>query len=132
MAVFGTPLLALLPILVYWLRSRFSARRVDSDSRRVVYAEAKQTIVGALFFVAMLLYPQLSASILSALRCRSLGEESAFLEADYSVSCNSEQYSAYKMLAFVLEDCRKIILICLLLRHVSVQAEETWSHTEAT
>jgi hypothetical protein len=93
-SVFGLPLLLALPIAAHWLWHYCPARHIAG--------EAKQATVGALFFVAMLIYPQLSASILSALRCRQLGEESSYLEADYSVDCTSQRYSDYNMLALVL------------------------------
>eukprot|EP01043_Picozoa_sp_COSAG02_P001289 COSAG02_NODE_27_length_51735_cov_86.076749_5_plen_513_part_00 len=93
-SVFGLPLVLALPIAAHWLWHYCPARHIAD--------EAKQATVGALFFVAMLIYPQLSASILSALRCRQLGEESSYLEADYSVDCTSQRYSDYYMLALVL------------------------------
>ena len=101
-SVLGLPLLATLPIAGNWLCRVFSARHTDTDSRQMLHAEAKHASLGALFFVAMLLYPQLSASILSALRCRQLGEEASYLEADYSVDCMSRRYSDYKTLALML------------------------------
>jgi hypothetical protein len=101
-SVLGMPALAVLPVAIYWLKCRFSARKMDSHGREQEHNEARKTSVGALFFVAMLLYPQLSASILSVLRCRRLGEELKFLEADYSINCTSQHYSNYRSLALVL------------------------------
>eukprot|EP01043_Picozoa_sp_COSAG02_P043014 COSAG02_NODE_3709_length_6347_cov_2.619558_1_plen_1235_part_00 len=101
-SVLGIPLLVMLPIVAHWLWCCFTARRTDIDSRQPLLDEARHTSVGALFFFAMLIYPQLSASILSALRCRSLGEESSYLEADYSVDCMSERYSHYRASALVM------------------------------
>jgi hypothetical protein len=100
--VLAFPVLVMFPIAAYWLWCCVKARRVDSDMRKPIYAEARQDSVRAFLFVAMLLYPQLSASILSALRCRSLGESSAFLEADYSVDCEGRQYLHIKNVALVL------------------------------
>jgi hypothetical protein len=100
--VVGLPLIVTLPIAAHWMWRCVSARHIDADSRKAVYADAKQTSVGALFFVVMLIYPQLSASILSSLRCRSLGEEASYLEADYSVDCRSERYSHYQAFAYML------------------------------
>jgi hypothetical protein len=96
------PFAAMLPVAVYWVWQWVSTLRVDSDSIQQLRAERRRTFVGSVFFVAMLLYPQLSASILSALRCRRLGEESYLLEADYSVDCTSARYSEYRSLALVL------------------------------
>eukprot|EP01046_Picozoa_sp_COSAG06_P049430 COSAG06_NODE_7608_length_2443_cov_1.659983_3_plen_416_part_01 len=100
--VFGTPLLALLLVALYWLAARCAAHRVDSDSRERIRKEARQTTIGLLFFVGMFLYPQLSTSILGAVRCRRLGAESSYLEVDYSVDCTSTRYSYYQALAYVL------------------------------
>ena len=58
---------------MYWLWCRVSAQRVDSDSRDVLHVEAKETSLKAFAFLAMMLYPQLSSSIFSALRCEQLG-----------------------------------------------------------
>ena len=101
-SVFGLPLIVTLPIIMNWLWRCFAARRTDADSRQQVVAEARQTAVGALFFITMLLYPQISSAILSALRCRRLGESSSYLEADYSVDCMNESYLHYRTLALVL------------------------------
>ena len=50
----------------------------------------------------MLLYPQVSSTILSAFNCRLLDIDVSRLEADYSVNCNDDHYVVYRRLAFVL------------------------------
>ena len=75
---------------------------VDSDSYTTARAEATQSALKALAFVAMLLYPAVSTSIFNALRCRQLGEASSWLEADYTVSCLDRRYSFYAAAAYVL------------------------------
>ena len=63
-SVFGLPTVAVVPVAVYWVWCRVSAQRMDSDSREVLHAEAKETSLKALAFLAMLLYPQLSSCLL--------------------------------------------------------------------
>ena len=101
-SVLGLPLLVTLSIAVHWLWRCFTAQRTDVDSRQPVLDEARHTSVSALLFFSMLFYPQLSACILSVLRCRRLGEESSYLEAVYSVDCTDESYSGYRASARIL------------------------------
>ena len=103
-SVFGMPVVAVLPIAAYWLWCRFAARSVDSDSRAELHEAAKVSTFHAFAFVGMLLYPQISSSIFSALRCEQLGEGSAWLEVDYAVSCmpENERYRRYRITALVM------------------------------
>jgi hypothetical protein len=48
------------------------------------------------------LYPQVSERIMSALRCRKLGDSLAVLEADYAVDCDSDEYCRVRVLSQVL------------------------------
>ena len=78
-------------------------------------------------------YPQLSASILSALRCRALGEHASWLEADYSVSCLSERYLTFRWVATVLVVVVPVgipvgLLVGLLLQRR--QSTEQWHEQE--
>jgi len=61
-------------------------------STRQRHGYAKAEAIRACFFVGMLLYPQLSSSIFSALRCRRLGPTTAVLEVDYSVRCSDPDF----------------------------------------
>ena len=82
------------------------------------YCKAKHTTVdatGALFFVILVLYPRVSSSILSAFRCRALGEQMQVLEVDYSVSCLTDEYRSYRVMAWILLVLWPVgIPICLL------------------
>ena len=49
--------------------------------------EALSNAAKSLFFVILVLYPQVSSTIMSALRCRPLGATVSVLEVDYAVSC---------------------------------------------
>ena len=53
-------------------------------------------------FVVLLLYPRVSAGILSALRCRQLGAGLSVLDMDYDVSCSDPRYARYRLCAWVL------------------------------
>jgi hypothetical protein len=64
--------------------------------------KALSNATAALFFVVLLLYPRVSSSILSALRCRSLGEHMQRLEVDYSVDCLGSRYQRYRTFALVM------------------------------
>jgi hypothetical protein len=48
------------------------------------------------------LYPQLSSHILSALRCRQLGDGLSVLEVDYSVHCGDSSYQVLRGMAIAL------------------------------
>ena len=63
---------------------------------------AHQKAASALFFVVMLLYPQLSERIFSALRCRSLGPGLEVLEVDYAIDCQDRNYRQYSLFAMIL------------------------------
>jgi hypothetical protein len=74
-------------------------------------ANAWGTSTSAAFFVVMLLYPRVSNSIFSALRCRILGPEYSVqntlttlsvLEDDYSVNCHDPRYRRYFIGAWLL------------------------------
>lgn len=113
--VIGIPAFALLPIGAYWLWGYWAAGRPGRAASSVVVNEerakrnvarrrdvVRQQCVGALFFVATVLYPQLSSSILSAMRCRQLGPAAWWLEVDYSVSCSTGRFQTYTYLALML------------------------------
>eukprot|EP01044_Picomonas_judraskeda_P002936 COSAG03_NODE_226_length_10318_cov_14.007925_2_plen_1266_part_00 len=63
--------------------------------------DAQSNATASLFLVVLLLYPRVSSTILSALRCRGLGEHMQVLEVDYSVDCLSLRYQWYRTVAFV-------------------------------
>ena len=63
--------------------------------------DAQSNATAALFLVVLLLYPRVSSTILSALRCRVLGKDMQVLEVDYSVDCLSLHYQRYRTVAFV-------------------------------
>eukprot|EP01043_Picozoa_sp_COSAG02_P004993 COSAG02_NODE_133_length_34692_cov_83.845229_6_plen_931_part_00 len=65
-------------------------------------AKALSNATAALFFVVLLLYPRVSSLILSALRCRRLGEYMQRLEVDYSVDCLGSRYQRYRTFALVM------------------------------
>ena len=104
MSVIGVPSLGVSAVGVFWLWQWKDLRRmdVDSDSYTTARAEATQSALKALAFVAMLMYPAVSTSIFNALRCRQLGEASSWLEVDYTVSCLDRRYSFYAAAAYVL------------------------------
>jgi hypothetical protein len=89
--IFGLPclLLALIGLRFGW-------------SKRQQHGHAKTEAIGACFFVAMLLYPQLSSTIFSALRCRRLGPATSVLEVDYSVYCSDAEFTMTRVLALAL------------------------------
>jgi hypothetical protein len=133
-SVFGMPLMAVVPVALYWLWCRLSARRVDSDSRKVLHVEVRDTSRRALAFVAFLLYPQISSSIFSALRCEWLGEASSFLEADYSVSCMDERYRHYRTVAVVMVFVVPLgfpLALLAALMHSWWQSCERWEQAQA-
>jgi hypothetical protein len=103
-SVIGVPSLGVSAVGVYWLWQWKDLRRmdVDSDGYTTARAEATQSALKALAFVAMLMYPAVSTSIFNALRCRQLGEASSWLEADYTASCLDRRYSFYAAAAYVL------------------------------
>ena len=72
--------------------------------RRMEQNQASTNVVQALFIVILLLYPQISAKIMSALRCKELGPGIAVLEADYSIDCtlNNTKYQHYRWVAMML------------------------------
>ena len=100
--VFGVPLLAVSVVTVHFVWRWWRLLRIDKDSRAAAQTEARQSALRSLAFVAMFLYPQISSCIFSALRCRQLGAESSWLEADYSVSCLTPRYSHYRYIAYAL------------------------------
>jgi hypothetical protein len=110
-----TPILAFLPFFIRWgwrhirKQSRDSAR-----ARREASELARAEIYEGLAFVVMLLYPQISSAIFSALRCRSLGETSTWLEADYSVDCGSQRYKKYRTIAVALVVVVPVGIPCVL------------------
>ena len=91
MVVFGLPTVLLLLI---GLRFGWSTRQQHDF--------AKSEAISACFFVGMLLYPQLSSSIFSALRCRQLGPSTAVLEVDYSVYCSDPDFYPTRWIARIL------------------------------
>ncbi len=64
--------------------------------------DAQPNLARSLFFVILLLYPRVSAGILSALRCRQLGDEVSVLDMDYDVSCSDQRYTHYYLCAWLL------------------------------
>jgi uncharacterized protein (DUF983 family) len=64
--------------------------------------DAQSNAVSSMFFVVLLLYPRVSAGILSALRCRQLGAGLSVLDMDYDVSCSDPRYARYRLCAWVL------------------------------
>jgi Leucine-rich repeat (LRR) protein len=115
-AVFGWPILTFSLVIIYWAWLRCRAH----DSVRK--ANAFHSATNLAFFFVMLLYPRVSTSIFSALRCRQLGATFSALETDYSISCSfNDRYLRYRTSAIVMVLTWTIgIPLCLLfmlLRH---------------
>jgi hypothetical protein len=70
-------------------------RRTDAEN-------ARADMLSFLFLVVLVLYPQISSRILSALRCRQLGDGLSVLEVDYSVHCGDNGYQALRSVAIIL------------------------------
>jgi hypothetical protein len=89
-------------VAMRWLMHRIW--RTDTEREDTDMETARQSAVGAGFFATMLLYPKVSASIFTLLRCRKLGsgEESWVLEADYDIQCSGTLYTYYKHIAMFL------------------------------
>ena len=101
-AVLGVPAVAALPVVAFWLWQQRKIKALKVRARKRAYNRAWDQCVAALLFEAMLLYPQTSSAILSALRCRKLGPELAVLEADYSEDCITDSLSGISVLAYAL------------------------------
>eukprot|EP01044_Picomonas_judraskeda_P008206 COSAG03_NODE_923_length_5297_cov_3.031358_2_plen_1443_part_00 len=101
-SVVGVPLLGTITVASYYLSRMVKARRLDAESRREGHVAAAKDALRALAFLAMFLYPSLSAEIFSALHCRALGPSSSWLEADYEVSCKDPRYVRYENAAYIL------------------------------
>jgi hypothetical protein len=93
---------------VWQLRSKFETQdsrgstngtAAAQESRRRV---AKATFANSLFFLVLLLYPQVSNRIFSTLRCRQLGDILSVLEEDYSIGCFDSAYKSARAIALVL------------------------------
>lgn len=92
LAVLGLPSAALLAVGCRYAWQRWRRRE----------ARAMSNATAALFLVVLLLYPRVSSAIMSALRCRRLGEHMQQLEVDYSVDCLSSRYQRYRIIALVM------------------------------
>jgi membrane protein YdbS with pleckstrin-like domain/nitrate reductase NapE component len=96
------PLVASVPITAFWLWQQKKIRKLERASMKRAYKRARDQVIGAFLFLAMLLYPQLSSAILSALRCRKLGPELSVLEADYSQDCIIDTVNGTSVFAYGL------------------------------
>ena len=132
-SVVGVPLLATVAVAGYYLSCLVEARRLDAESRRQGYAAATQESLRALAFLAMFLYPRLSAEIFSALHCRALGPSSSWLEADYEVSCEHPRYVRYENAAYILTAVVPIgfpLALLAALVHQWRHSRELWAETQ--
>jgi hypothetical protein len=132
-AVLGIPSIAAILVGLRWLWRIWVARRegnsgTGDERTQERRAEASAEATSGMWFMVMLLYPQLSATIFSVLRCRALGENSSWLEADYAVSCQSERYQTFRVMAIVLVVLVPLgvplLLLRLLLRHQQHTGDE--------
>ena len=103
LSVIGLPCAVILPFVLRWIwqsvRLRFN---VEDEVAEIAHRETNERAVNGLFFVVLLLYPQLSSEIFSALRCRRLGESSLWLEVDYLIDCTGTRYKKYQTVAAIL------------------------------
>jgi Leucine-rich repeat (LRR) protein len=96
-------------------------------------AHARAQAVNALFFVVMLMYPQVSQRSLSALNCRQISASVTVLEADYSVDCDSVEYGFTRVLALVLVAIWPLGIplgLAWLLRHEWRKSQKLWQFTD--
>jgi hypothetical protein len=70
--------------------------------RRTEPTQAKKKAVALGFLVIMVLYPQVSERIFTALRCRKLGDSLSLLEADYTIGCADVWHTRVRVLALLL------------------------------
>eukprot|EP01048_Picozoa_sp_COSAG05_P007703 COSAG05_NODE_551_length_8736_cov_5.409401_1_plen_1202_part_00 len=102
--IVGVVPVGVLPLM--FLRWMWACFRFNPDESSLSRTLSNQTNIrkslAMLLFSALLLYPQVSTAIFSALRCRKLTTTVSVLEEDYSVSCESAQYKLYKVAATTL------------------------------
>jgi hypothetical protein len=91
LVVLGMPVVAIGLIGLCWVWQR------QKDK-----AMARQRAIDRLFFAILLLYPQVSQQVFSALRCRRLGASLTVLEIDYGINCDSVKYGRIIILAVFL------------------------------
>jgi len=101
------PSVAFTIIIARFIIARFRRRNDEAGAANEVTRPGLELGRDA-FFAVMVLYPQVSWAILSALRCRKLGEDYSVLMADYSVRCsggsdeNDRLYQQIRIAAIVL------------------------------
>ena len=80
------PIGFILIMLLPWLWAR--VRNYDHE---VAYAAFK-TFMSSMLFTIFIVYPPVSRTVISALKCDNLGHDGKFLHADYRVDCDSDNY----------------------------------------
>lgn len=86
--------LSVIVCCVLWYQWR---GRHDEQGAAAERTALHQLVWNIVFFAIVLLYPQVSSKILSALQCRSLGESYAVLQADYAVKCSTHAFGFWQI-----------------------------------
>lgn len=93
---------------------------INAEPEHQAASHTTQKKANAMFFAMLLLYPQVSNQILSALHCRQLGATLKILEVNYSVNCDESDYHVVRIVATLLMLAWPIGipvgLLCILMR----------------
>ena len=95
--VFCIPLLLFWVIGLYYLHMTvIRGHRSGVKKRNVIHS-----VRGYVFSVVFLVYPSICNHVFVVFRCRRLGPDEIFLEADYTVDCDSSTYTTFRTISAI-------------------------------
>ena len=91
------PMFITLVLMIGWFVSRI---KFGNDSRQFKIIE--NTLINLFIILTYVLFPSLCATIFSSFVCEDFDDGSSYLRADYSVDCDSSDYTSIYSLAIIM------------------------------
>ena len=92
-----TPIFITLMIALFWV---LSVNKFGRETRQFKIIE--NTLINLFIIMTYILFPGLCASVFSSFVCEEFDDGSSYLRADYSVDCDSSEYSSIFIVASIM------------------------------
>ena len=88
--------------LLFALTSSYIIAKRRNRNAEEALSIVKRKHLSTILFATFVLYSSVSFTIFQTFVCDSLDEDAKYLRADYSISCQTQEYDAYKLYAILM------------------------------
>ena len=88
--------------LLFALASSYTIAKRRNGNAELMVSVVKRKHLSTVLFATFVLYSSVSFTIFQTFICDTLAEDAQYLRADYSISCQTEEYKVYRLYAMLI------------------------------